>query len=162
MSTDFPFVVVPPELCAAFGERVSGSRIYRKAGPQEEISYWQDAVFQLCGNAVSPGGAAGYAQVSRAAIHKRMKEGKLTCFLFDISHRKRNLFGVSKSVREMAVALIPVSECKAWAEELKQRAISQGIVTEKELSGDAPDWHGDFLAWNSKWAKMQKAKEAKT
>ncbi|MDO8542515.1 MAG: hypothetical protein Q7S40_18900 [Opitutaceae bacterium] len=87
-----------------------------------------------------------------------MKEGKLTCFTFDITHRKRNLFGQDKSVREMAVALIPVSECKAWEAELKQRAIDKGTVTEKELAGDAPDWHGDFLRWNSRWQKQQAAK----
>lgn len=158
MSTEFPFVVVPPEFSRAFGDQVPGTRIYRKSGPQEEISYWHDAVSAVCGDAVSPGGGAGYAHVSRAALHKRMKEGKLTCFLFDITHRKRNFFGKSKEVREMAVALVPVSECKAWAEEIKQRAIAQGIVTAEELEGDVPDWHGDFMAWNSRWQKQQAAK----
>ncbi len=163
MSTDFPFVNVPSELHRVVGEPIRGTRMYRKTGPQEEIGYWQDAIFSICDDAVSPGGCIGYVSVSRAAVHKRMKEGKLTCFLFDITHRKRNLFGVTKQVRELAVALIPVSECKAWQKELEQRAIDQGLVTEEELEGDKPDWHGEFLDWNSRWQKQQasKAKESK-
>ena len=159
MSTEFPFVHVPTELYAVFGEPVPGTRIFRRAGPQEEIAYWQDAVFDTFGSAVSPGGAAGYAQVSRAAIHKRMKDGKLTCFLFDTTHRKRNIFGSTKEVRELAVSLIPVSECKAWAEELKLRALENGLLTKKDIEGDKPDWHGAFIEWNSKWQREQARKQ---
>lgn len=133
--------------------------MYRREGPQEEIPYWQDAVFDVCGDAVSPGGCAGYVAVSRAAVHQRMKDGKLTCFLFDITHRKRNLFGQVKNVRELAVALVPVSECRAWQKEIEDRAVAQGRVTKEELEGDKPDWYGDFLKWNSRWQK-QKASDA--
>jgi hypothetical protein len=104
-----------------------------------------------------------YAPVSRAAVHKRLKEGKLTGFFYHVTHRKRNFFGLDLSTRELAIGFIPVSECKAWKAEIEQRAIEQGVVTEKELSGDKPDWHGHFLDWNSRWTKEQarKAKEGK-
>ncbi|WP_164976021.1 hypothetical protein [Oleiharenicola lentus] len=158
MSTDFPFVVVPPELHKVFGEPIPGTHLYHKEGPQEEAGYWYDALFPVVGQCVSPGGVSMYAPVSRAAVHKRLKEGKLTGFFFHITHRKRNFFGVDLSTRELAIGCIPISECKAWKAELEQRAIEQGVVTEKELRGDKPDWHGDFLNWNSRWAKAQKAK----
>jgi len=161
MSTEFPFVHVPEKLHAVFGNPVPGTHIYQREGPQEETSYWADAVFDVAGRCVSPGGVSMYAPVSRAAVHKRLKEGKLSGFFFTITHKKRNLFGVDLSTRELAIGYIPVSECKAWKAELEQRAIEQGAVTQKELDGDKPDWHGDFLFWNSRWAKAQarKAKE---
>ncbi|AOS43708.1 hypothetical protein Verru16b_00761 [Lacunisphaera limnophila] len=160
MSTEFPFVVVPEELHKVFGVPVPGTHLFHKEGPQEETSFWADAVFHLAGPCVSPGGVSMYAPVSRAAVHKRLKDGKLSGFFFHINQRKRNFFGVDLSTRELAIGYIPVSECKAWKAELEQRAIDQGIVTEKELLGDKPDWHGHFLSWNSRWAKEQ-ARKAK-
>lgn len=163
MSTDFPFVNVPENLHSVFGQPVPGTHLYNKEGPQEETSYWTDAVFEVAGPCVSPGGVSMYAPVSRAAVHKRLKEGKLTGFFFNVTHRKRNFFGLDLSTRELAIGYIPISECKAWKAEIEKRAIDQGAVTRKELEGDKPDWHGDFLHWNSRWAKEQarKAKEGK-
>jgi hypothetical protein len=161
MSTEFPYLNIPEELQKVFGSPVPGTRIYQKVGPQEEISYWADAVFSFAGQCVSPGGVSMYAPVSRAAVHKRLKEGKLTGFFFTITHRKRNLFGVDLSTRELAVGYIPVSECKAWRTEIERRAIEQGSVTRRELEGDEPDWHGDFLRWGSRWAKAQNARAKK-
>ncbi len=83
-----------------------------------------------------------FAPVSRAAVHKRLKEGKLTCFLYHNSHRKRGLFGGKREIRESDMAYIPVSECKAWGKEIMERAIEKGLVTREELEGDKPDWHG--------------------
>ena len=158
MSTDFPFVQVTAELHAAIGEPHLGTRIYRKTGPQEELSFWYDLISQRFGDLVSPGGVSMFAPVSRAAVHKRMKEGNLTCFLYDVEFRKRNLFGISKKVREQDVSLVPVSECKAWGLEIEKRAIEQGFVTREELEGDKPDWHGLFLQPDSRWAKEQAKK----
>jgi len=158
MSTDFPFIAVPEKLHAVFGEPVPGTHLYHKEGPQEETSYWADAVFEIAGECVSPGGVSMYAPVSRAAVHKRLKEGKLTGFFFHVTHRRRNFFGLDLSTRELAIGFIPVSECKAWRAALEQRAIAQGLITEKELLGDKPDWHGSFLQWNSKWARKQERK----
>lgn len=158
MSTDFPYVEVPPDLIRVFGEPLTGTRLYHYEGAQEEASYWADAVFKVAGYCVSPGGVSMYAPVSRAAVHKRLKEGKLTGFFFHITKRKRNLFGVDRSKRELAITFIPVSECKAWGEEIAARAIQQGAVTKKELEGDKPDWHGDFLEWDSRWTRQRKTK----
>jgi hypothetical protein len=155
MSSDFPFIEIPPELHEALGEPVPETRIYRKAGPQEEMTYWYSLIVERFGHAVSPGGVAMFAPVSRAAVHKRIKEGKLTCFRYDITHRKRSLFGVKKDVRELEVLMVPESECRAWGKEIEQRAIERGVVTEKELEGDKPDWAGRFLEPNSRWERQQ-------
>lgn len=155
MQTEFPFVEVPEKLHSVFGAPLPGTHLFHREGPQEEASYWVDAVFEIAGPCVSPGGVPMYAPVSRAAVHKRLKDGKLTGFFFHVTHRKRNFFGLDLSTRELAYSFIPVSECKAWKAELEQRAIDQGIVTAKDLMGDKPDWHGDFLRWGSRWAKEQ-------
>ena len=60
--------------------------MYCKYGMEDEMSAWFDAITEICKpeGSVSPGGAAGYARVSRAGIHKRLKEGRLTAFLFHV------------------------------------------------------------------------------
>jgi len=141
------FVEVPRELESVFGEHAPGSRMYFKSGPQEEAGAWADAVFALVGPAVTRGAVSLYAPVGRAAVHKRLKEGRLTGFFYEITHRKRTLFGGSRDVRELDVALIPVSECQAWGQELTAIALVRGKVTQAELEGDIPDWHGEFLDW---------------
>jgi hypothetical protein len=155
VSTDFPFVQVPAELHVALGKPVPGTRIYRKIGPQEEGEFWMELVEAKFGRMVSPGGVSMFAPVSRAAVHKRMKEGKLTCFSYNVEFRKRNIFGRSKKVREKDMSLIPVSECKAWAREIEDRAIERGVVTREELEGDKPDWYGRFLEPDSRWEKRR-------
>lgn len=161
MSTGFPFVEVPDALRVVVGEPIGQTRIYRKTGPAEEDGYWFDVLCETFGPMVSPGGVSMFAPVSRAAVHKRMKEGKLTCFLYDVSFRKRNLFGRSKEVRERDMSYIPVSECKAWGQEIMERAIQKKFVTREELVGDKPDWHGLFLEPDSRWEKQQLRKSKK-
>ncbi len=153
------FVEIPEELESVFGEHPTGSRMYFKSGPQEEAGAWADAVFAVAGPAVTRGAVSLYAPVGRAAVHKRLKEGRLTGFFYEITHRKRTLFGGSRDVRELDVALIPVSECQAWGEELKAIALARGKVTRAELEGDIPDWHGEFLDWQVRESR-RKARES--
>jgi hypothetical protein len=88
-----------------------------------------------------------FAPVSRAAVHKRLKEGRMTAFCFHALVTKSGFFGRKKTVRETPVVYIPVSECKAWAEELKERMLRLGHVTKEELEGEKPDWSSDFWEW---------------
>jgi hypothetical protein len=151
----FPFVEIPAELSHIIGERDGDSHVYRKDGSQEESAAWFDALHEIIGNSVSPGGVGMYCPVSRAAVYKRIKEGKLSLFLFHVTRRKTALFGGKKIVREMPYGYIPVSEVRAWRNELEERAIAQGNVTREDLEGAKPDWHGDFLDWQSRWRKDQ-------
>lgn len=153
MATNFPYVIIPDELLPIIGQRDGDTRVYRKDGSQEESAAWFDALHEVIGASVSPGGVGMYCPVSRAAVYKRIKEGKLSLFLFHVTKRKTALFGGKKIVREMPYGYIPVSEAKAWRNELEERAIAQGNVTREDLEGAKPDWHGDFLDWQSRWRK---------
>lgn len=62
-----------------------------------------------------------FAPVTRAGVHKRLKEGRLTVFYFQITQITQTFWGKKRKVRETAYALIPVSECKAWGAELRRR-----------------------------------------
>ena len=150
MQTNFPFVEVPEELEAIVGKRDPGTRIYRRDGSQEESSVWFDLLTEIIGPSVSPGGVAMYCPVSRAAVYKRIKEGKLSIFLFHVTHRKTRLFGKNRILRDHPYGYIPASEARAWREELEERALSQGTITAEELEGARPNWSGEFLQWRNK------------
>lgn len=154
MSTKFPFIEIPSELEPIVGVRDEGTRIYRRSGSQEECSAWFDLIMEIIGPAVSPGGVSMYCPVSRAAVHKRIKEGKLSIFLFHVEFRKTTLFGKNKILKEDPYGYVPVSECKAWREELEERAIRQGRITQEEIEGARPDWHGEFLEWTNKRERL--------
>jgi hypothetical protein len=148
--TEFPFVEIPEELEAIVGKRDRGTRIYRRDGSQEESSVWFDLLTEIIGPSVSPGGVGMYCPVSRAAVYKRIKEGKLSIFLFHVTHRKTTLFGKNRILRDNPYGYIPASEARAWREELEERAVSQGTITEEELEGARPNWSGEFLQWREK------------
>lgn len=150
MSTSFPFVEIPPELEPIVGKRDPGTRMYRRDGSQEESSVWFDLLTEIIGPSVSPGGVGMYCPVSRAAVYKRIKEGKLSIFLFHVTCRTTTLFGKNKILRDNPYGYVPASEARAWRQELEERAISQGTITEEELEGARPDWSGEFLQWRNK------------
>jgi hypothetical protein len=128
--------------------------MYRRDGSQEESAVWFDVLTELIGPSVSPGGVGMYCPVSRAAVYKRIQEGKLSIFLFHVTHRTTTLFGKNKILRDRPYGYIPVSEAKAWREELEQRALSRGTITQEELEGAKPDWHGEFLDWKNERERM--------
>ncbi len=70
---------------------------------------------------VSPGGVSMFAPVSRAAVYLRINSGKLTAFCYHPTKFTKTLFGGLRKSRKSAYVLIPVSECKAWGERLRQR-----------------------------------------
>ena len=143
-------IQIPVTISHIFGVNEPGTRIYRKdGGTEEENSVWFDAVCEVAGPVVSPGGACMYAPVSRAAVHQRIKDGKLTAFLFHVRRKRKNWLGRPRETRQSAFIYIPVCELKLWAEEIKERAIKQGKVTRKELERAESDWKKDFLQWKN-------------
>lgn len=155
MDDDFPFVEIPEEAIPVLGQPDPGTRLYRTSGPEEGSGPWFEAVFALVGSAVSPGGASMYAPVSRAAVHKRIKEGKLTAFAYHVESTRPSLFGKQRQKRERPFVYVPSSELRAWATELEERIVRLGRITREELEGRKPDWHGAFWEWHSKWRKEQ-------
>jgi len=142
-------VTIPEEIRHIFGSNDPGTRIYRRDGTEEENAIWFDAVCEVAGSVVSPGGACMYAPVSRGAVHQRIKDGKLTAFLFHARRKSTNWLGRPREKRESAFIYIPVCELKAWAEEIKGRAIKQGKVTQQQLDKAEPSWKGDFYEWQN-------------
>jgi len=152
----FPFVEVPPEMAEIVGKREGDSRVYAMEGTEEDCSRWFDAVHEIAGPCVSPGGVTMFCPVSRAATHRRMREGRLTCFTYHVTERKFDFFGKLRASRETPYAHVPVSECKAWRAELEEKAIRNERLTREDLEGEEPDWDAEFLKWDSRWRKEQR------
>jgi len=153
VSKNFPFVKVPKELLPIIGTPDEGTRIYRVKGDENGVAAWFEAFSKLYPQTVSPGGVSMFAPVTRAAVYKRLKEGRLTMFCYHPEETRRGLFGRKKSCRGTPYGYIPVEECQAWAEELKERMVRLGHITKEEMEGANPDVVGDFLKWESKWRK---------
>jgi hypothetical protein len=154
LQTDFPFVEIPEKLLPIVGSQDPGTHIYRRDGSQEESSVWFDLLTEIIGPSVSPGCVGMYCPVSRAAVYKRIQEGKLSIFLFHVTHRTTTLFGKNRILRDNPYGYIPASEARAWRRELEERAVKQGVITEEELEGAKPDWHGEFLQWRNRRERM--------
>ena len=133
----FPFVEIPEHLKDKIGIPDPETRIYRVYGTEEDESAWADAVFEICygDGCVSPGGAAAYARVSRPGVHKKLKSGGLTGFVYHVTKDSILFKGKKKlSANANFYCFIPVSECKAWAQELSKKR--DKLELEKEVKGD--------------------------
>lgn len=158
MKKEFPYVKVPDRLLPFIGDPDEGTRIYRRYGTENDYRVWFNAASKICkpDGLVTPGGAAGYARVSRAGLHKRLKEGRLTAFIFhEIKDSK--LWKGTKTLtdgRSPSSGFVPVSECKAWAAELEGKTVEE---LEKEITGDH-DWKGKALMSppRRKWQRQVK------
>ncbi len=142
--SDIPFVEIPERLLPVLGEPDDGTRMFRRYGTEDDFQQWWDAVAEICseGGAVSPGGVSMYARVTRAGVHKRMKEGRITAFLF------HKVTGVTRWTKREILEnagqpyiYIPGRECRAWAE-LLGHLDRQGQA--REALGDG-DLEGEFL-----------------
>ncbi len=144
MDEEFPFVVVPDHLRPIVGNPDKGTRMYRAYGSEAEFKRWIDAVMEIdpSGN-VSPGGVSMYVEVSRAGVHKRMKEGRLSAFLFHVIE-KTTRFGSREVLRSggRPYVDIPLSECFAWHEQLQKLPKAK---QREEARGDGDYYGGELL-----------------
>jgi hypothetical protein len=134
MLTNDGIVVIPPAFEHLMGVPDRGTRIHRAEGNHSQMRRWFDGLCQHIGPCVSPGMAAIYAKVSRAAVYKRMKAGGLTAFCFKITAKTRTLFGTEKKLKELPLIYIPVEECKAWSVDLDLRAARMDRGTAEDES----------------------------
>ena len=146
----FPYVDIPEEVSSVVGKRVEGTRIYEREGSEEEAGYWFEAMDDIIGRAVSPGGVSMFCPITRAAVHKRVKEGRLSAFYFYTKEIKTNWFGKKRVHRESPYILIPVTEAKAWKQELEKEAMRRGYVSQDDLDGNEPEWVKGFLEWKKR------------
>jgi hypothetical protein len=146
MATHFQLMAIPEELGPLVGGCDEGTRIFRAEGNHARMRRWFDALCEHIGPCVSPGGAAVYAKVSRAAVYKRMKAGGLTAFCFHIIGKTKTAFGKEKKLKEWPVVYIPVAECKAWGAELDERGArieANRRTTEDEAALEAGEFDED-------------------
>jgi hypothetical protein len=132
MIIQFPFIAVPQELRKIVGEPTPGTRIYRREGSLAECGRWFEALGEHYKGdvGISPAGASLFVPVTRAAVHKRMHEGKLTAFTFYITRQEKSFLGVKRKAKERPYIVISINECKAWAVEMKYRV---GLTDEAGL-----------------------------
>ena len=119
----FPFIEVPEELRKMVGEPTPGTRAYRREGTYKECGQWFEALGEHYQGDVglSTNAVIMFVPVSRAGVHKRIREGRLTAFFFYITKDETTLFGATRKAKDRPFIVVSVSECKAWAEELKRR-----------------------------------------
>lgn len=119
----FPYLQVTKRDRALVGKPDPGTRMFRMSGPEEDFCEWFDKLSARFPGELffSPGGTAGYVRVSRAAVYLRMNSGKLTVFSYHPSKVTKTRFGGVRKTRETPYVFIPISECKGWAAELKER-----------------------------------------
>ena len=130
---EFPFIEVPEDLRKIVGEPTPGTHAYRREGTHAECGQWiEDLGLHYKGDVgISPAGVTMFVPVQRAAVHKRIKEGKLTAFFFYITHVESTFFGTKRKVKMRPYILLSLSECKAWVAEMKRR---MGYVDELDES----------------------------
>ena len=119
----FPFIEVPKELHELVGEPTPGTRAYRREGTHAQCAEWFEALGEYYKGDVglSTNGVVLFVPVSRAGVHKRIKEGKLTAFFFYITSEETTLFGAKRKAKQRPYIAVSVSECKAWAAEMKRK-----------------------------------------
>jgi hypothetical protein len=127
METDFPYLqVTTPERKKLVGKLDKGTRIYRREGTFKESGDWCVAMDEVFDDKfVSPGGVCMFVPVSRAAVYKRINEGRLTALFFHVVHDERTFFGNVRKAKATPFVFVPVSECQAWAKEIEEK---RGLV----------------------------------
>ena len=170
MTTRIPFEEIPEELKEIIGDPDPGTRLYRAEGGQEDHQIWFDAVRKICTEGkVSPGGAGSFAPVSRAAVYKALREGRLSAFFFHITKKSFSWMGKEIKFRDTPYGYVSVRELKAWKEDLMQRAGSVKTTEEQqavhlESVGTAKDERGKEIYYYPKdriKAEREKAKQLK-
>lgn len=143
----FENIEIAEELLKYLGKRETNTRMYRQYGGESDYRSWFQAVNQVCGEAsyVSPGGASIYAGVSRAGVHKAMKDGRLTAFLFHFIAP-----GVLRENAQAPYIHIPVFELESWAMALKKEADREAV--KRDIYGEG-DHDGRFLEAPKSWRK---------
>ncbi len=128
MKLEIPYVEVYDDLREIVGDPDPGTRFYKVQGHEDDYRKWQEALQEISRlhGVYSPVSVASFVQVSRAAVHKRLKEGRLTGFQFQ-KVKDENAAAPDKPLLldGSAACFIPVIECMAW------RDIKEGCGPEK-------------------------------
>jgi hypothetical protein len=120
VSTGFPFIEVPKRLLGYLGKKEKGTREYTAVGDAEVFRQWVNALLaEEDLPVVTFTWATLYVGVSREAVYKRCREGRLTLFGFYVD-KSIPFFGRVKFVRA-SYGFLSLKELQAWREELQAR-----------------------------------------
>jgi hypothetical protein len=135
----FPFIEVPKELRPIVGNPTPGTRAYQREGTFQECGEWLEKLGEYYKGDVglSTSSVVLFVPVSRASVYKRIRDGKLTAFFFYVTHQETRLFGAKRKAKERPFIVVSVSECKAWAQEMKRKVgfvddPNEGLFEESE------------------------------
>lgn len=103
-----------------------GTRVYREIGSEKWLRHWlSDAQQAFDGELIPFEWVADYVEVSRAALHKRIKRGGLTVLVFEM---RENVVGILGGVRRRMrreYKFVPRTECDSWRKLLFKRPDSE-------------------------------------
>lgn len=156
MSTDIPLIPIPDWFVQKWGDADEGTRMYRVFNTDEVYEEWFEDIHKLARRTVSPGGVGMFARVSRAGVHKRIKEGRLTAFMFHkLTKKPAGIFRKERLILQSPrpYVYIPVIEAKGWAAILKGKLSIEELHA--EIHGDG-DWDGDFMNKTYKEGRVTK------
>ena len=127
----FPFIEVPKELRPIVGQPTPGTRAYRREGTFKECGEWLEKLGEYYKGDVglSTNSVVLFVPASRASVYKRIRDGKLTAFFFYVTREETRMFGAKRQAKDRPFIVVSISECKAWAEEMKRRV---GFVDDPE------------------------------
>jgi hypothetical protein len=125
-------IEIPEELKEKLGEVDPETLIYRKSGTDLEYREWFETVIEVTGGkVVSPGGVQMYCNVSRAGVHKKIKNGGITAFCFHVTKTLRTLFGEADYIGKTPYMYIPIYDLQEWEKELRQKKLDKERKSQK-------------------------------
>ena len=132
---------VPANLLTRVGSLRRGTCTYETRGDHDAYREWVNALFShFMAGLLNPSCAGMYAGVSRTALHKALREGRLIAFSFRLTQPQ-------EGPREVGppYVLIPIDELNSWRRVLAERAkqhikITLSIpVMDFEINGESPN-----------------------
>lgn len=117
-------ISIPSKLHVAFGEPGSTTpNVFEQEGDVWHALSWFNVLRKVVGEVVALPTVSLLVPVSRNAIHKRIKEGKLSVFKYTVIESGE---GVSESLnRGRPHAFVPVLECKLWFQDMHDRTVAR-------------------------------------
>ena len=104
----------------------AGTRVYREIGMETNFRHWlRDVQIAFEGELIPFEWVADYVQVSRAALHKRIKRGGLTVLVYEMREFVAGILGGVRQRMRSEYKFVPRSECDSWRELLLERTESE-------------------------------------
>lgn len=125
MDDDFPYVDYLPKLFRTSPLiKREGIRWYTQRGSRQEFFHWYRIISEAYpGNLIPLQFVPEFVGVSRASVHKRAKNGRLTIFSFVVTEHKYTILGTRKDRdTKKRYDMTMLSECREWYSRLVDRA----------------------------------------